>query len=559
MILRSLQIDHFGIWNGLKIGHLESGVNLFYGPNEVGKTTLMQFVRAIFYGFNSSRLAYGKPENPGACGGSLLFTGENGTFRLRRHVVEYPTGTDSVTLNPELPFYQQDVFLDRYRTQKWEDGLEIFNEAGIQETPFVLKKELGMTASLEADERRFSSIFAIGLQELQQLSVLEATEAASRLYHLSTGLERHTFQALCQELEEERRILLRPEDAMARLRTEEIPFLRDVEGFCSQMLAGPQTRAEQGWILQRLQNREILLHELENIRLQQKGYRQRKLEKETLRGELEELDSQLKQQEHQLHVLVVAQSLHDVWFQRVEAEEMLVKFSEGLSPEECSEDGLEKLREAYHLLRKNEARREELKTERERLLRKKRQLQEEFKKQTISSTFWRVIPQMESLLQQEEWVETLRHRREEKKRAIRDTEAQLAVDHRRLGLGEPDFSAEEPILQPDVHRIRSLRSPVQEVRQLLRKIRKERLRKREFLQQAEERELRIQHYMDSLPSRLGNLASEEKKIPGLPKEPSRQETFQEPSQVATFLGEIASKLRRQELNLQHLIQSLAAE
>ncbi len=30
-------------------------LNVIYGPNEAGKTTLMQFVRAVFFGFSSRR------------------------------------------------------------------------------------------------------------------------------------------------------------------------------------------------------------------------------------------------------------------------------------------------------------------------------------------------------------------------------------------------------------------------------------------------------------------------------------------------------------------------
>ena len=51
MIIQSLRIDRFGKWKGLKLKNLETGVNLFYGPNEAGKTTLMQFLRTIFTAF----------------------------------------------------------------------------------------------------------------------------------------------------------------------------------------------------------------------------------------------------------------------------------------------------------------------------------------------------------------------------------------------------------------------------------------------------------------------------------------------------------------------------
>ena len=38
MIIQSLRIDRFGKWKGLTLKNLETGINLFYGPNEAGKT-----------------------------------------------------------------------------------------------------------------------------------------------------------------------------------------------------------------------------------------------------------------------------------------------------------------------------------------------------------------------------------------------------------------------------------------------------------------------------------------------------------------------------------------
>ena len=55
MKISGLQIDRFGIWSGVRFDGLADGVNVFYGPNEAGKTTLMQFIRMVLYGFGSGR------------------------------------------------------------------------------------------------------------------------------------------------------------------------------------------------------------------------------------------------------------------------------------------------------------------------------------------------------------------------------------------------------------------------------------------------------------------------------------------------------------------------
>ena len=58
MKITALDIDRFGIWQGLSVSSLSDQVNVFYGPNEAGKTTIMQFIRAILYGFGDEKFRY---------------------------------------------------------------------------------------------------------------------------------------------------------------------------------------------------------------------------------------------------------------------------------------------------------------------------------------------------------------------------------------------------------------------------------------------------------------------------------------------------------------------
>ena len=50
MILKELNLIGFGKFQGKKI-KLEEGINLIYGENEMGKSTIHSFVDGIFYGF----------------------------------------------------------------------------------------------------------------------------------------------------------------------------------------------------------------------------------------------------------------------------------------------------------------------------------------------------------------------------------------------------------------------------------------------------------------------------------------------------------------------------
>ena len=50
MRITSLRIERFGVWENLNLPKISRGLNVFFGPNEAGKTTLMQFIRTCLYG-----------------------------------------------------------------------------------------------------------------------------------------------------------------------------------------------------------------------------------------------------------------------------------------------------------------------------------------------------------------------------------------------------------------------------------------------------------------------------------------------------------------------------
>ena len=72
MKINGLEIDGYGIWTGLKLEGLCDGLNVLYGPNEAGKTTLLQFIRSVLYGFSPARRRYFPPLRGGRPGGSAV-------------------------------------------------------------------------------------------------------------------------------------------------------------------------------------------------------------------------------------------------------------------------------------------------------------------------------------------------------------------------------------------------------------------------------------------------------------------------------------------------------
>lgn len=89
MIIRSFSIDRFGIFAGQGVPELSPGLNIFLGDNEAGKSTLLSFFRAMFFGYQRAgrnRFDYlGSGVTAALSGGSLALSSGQGThFNLIR-------------------------------------------------------------------------------------------------------------------------------------------------------------------------------------------------------------------------------------------------------------------------------------------------------------------------------------------------------------------------------------------------------------------------------------------------------------------------------------------
>lgn len=186
MKINALEVAGFGVWNGLKIEGLSEGLNVFYGPNEAGKTTLMQFVRSMFYGFSPERRRYLPPLHGGQPGGSIHLTGPHGRFRISR----YDNGD-----HPGEP-----------------ERLTLAAADGTRQGEHFLK-----TLLYDVDEKIYNNVFAVGLRELQELATLSDTEAASLLYNLSIGLDRVSLVDVMRELNASRNRLLDDQGAPSQV------------------------------------------------------------------------------------------------------------------------------------------------------------------------------------------------------------------------------------------------------------------------------------------------------------------------------------------------------
>lgn len=159
MRITDIHIEGFGVWHDLTIGKLSPEITAFYGPNEAGKTTLMQFLRSVLYGMSPERRKrYLPPFAGGRPGGWLKVDGEDGPMQINRIADRGPSDVGKVTV-------------------KTSDG----NEHGDR----LLREALE-----HVDEVTYNNVFAVGLRDIQELGSLSGTAAAQWLYRLTSGLDR---------------------------------------------------------------------------------------------------------------------------------------------------------------------------------------------------------------------------------------------------------------------------------------------------------------------------------------------------------------------------------
>lgn len=97
MRLTDIQIDGFGVLAGVQFEELAPGLNVVHGPNGCGKTTLLQFLRGVWKGFDEARCRrFLPPLAGGTPGGSIGLTGGERSFRVTRQAL--PNNTDRLAI-----------------------------------------------------------------------------------------------------------------------------------------------------------------------------------------------------------------------------------------------------------------------------------------------------------------------------------------------------------------------------------------------------------------------------------------------------------------------------
>lgn len=283
MKVRDIQIDGFGVWSGLSVDSMPEGMTVFYGPNEAGKTTLMQFLRTMLYGFTAERRQrYLPPVFAGKPGGAMRVSGPGGGYEIARRA----------TLNDPSIVGQ----------------LTVTSSDGITQGQHRLTSLLG-----SVDESIFTNVFAIGLRELQELSTLDDTAAADELYKLSSGLDRVSL----------------------------VDVMRQLKAARGQIVS---SSADVGQMTGMIAKREKLRDELEQLTVRGRRWGELAAHRKNQQNEIEELKQRVSQWELEAKAVETSLQVRDPWVQRDLARGRLKALNARV---DLPENAIDKLREIH--------------------------------------------------------------------------------------------------------------------------------------------------------------------------------------------------------------------
>lgn len=261
MKITNLDIEGFGVWTGLRVERLSDTLNVFYGPNEAGKTTLLQFIRSMLYGFSPARQRYLPAVHGGRPGGTLDVNGPHGRFQIARY-----NSADDGSPGEQLTLTAPD---------------------GTRQGEHFVKVLLS-----NVEESVFNNVFAVGLTEIQELATLADTEAAELLYNLTAGLDRVSLVEVLHALETSRNRIL------------------DAEGRPCQVAS-------------LLAEREKLRVEIEELETINHRFAHLAAERDQLHGEVTHLEEESNRVERLARVADLALAVRDRWNRRAALDEQL--------------------------------------------------------------------------------------------------------------------------------------------------------------------------------------------------------------------------------------------
>lgn len=211
MRISAFHADGFGLLHDQGLDRLCPQLCLFEGPNESGKSTLVELLRFLLFGDPGPRARRRPPLRGGSPGGRLHLRTEAGEEFLLERGVAGPTirrlGEGGDRVEPGAPDEP---------SERWFGGL---------------------------DRTTFDRVFAIGLEELQGLDVIEEEAFRGRLLAAGSGLGEVDLPAVLGRLDRELRGLLLLRGQRPRL-NRRLARARKIDGDVAELQQQPERYRE---------------------------------------------------------------------------------------------------------------------------------------------------------------------------------------------------------------------------------------------------------------------------------------------------------------------------
>ena len=274
MKITSLEIERFGLWSGLTLPELSDGINVFYGANEAGKSTLMEFIRATLYGFGGDRQRFVRIPSK---------THQSRSADARHDLAPFVTSGGMLEMKSNNG--------DQYRLRRMflpdqpgnEDQIDIQTPDGIKQGTHLLRSLVS-----GVDEQTFNNVFSIGLDELQRLASLNDTEAAEMLFRLSVGMDRVAIIDTIKELSARR----------------------------NKILNIAETEGKPSLLTQLLVRREKIVEELAETKRLVRHYVQLRNERRIVDRTIANLEEDLAKQQKEKRLYEITKNAEPIWIRR---------------------------------------------------------------------------------------------------------------------------------------------------------------------------------------------------------------------------------------------------
>jgi uncharacterized protein YhaN len=402
MKLLALEIEGYGVWSGLKLQRMSEGLNVVYGPNEAGKSTLLHFIRSALYGFAPERRRYLPPLHGGRPGGWLEVSGAAGQFQIARY-----TSADG---DPRL------------------DETLITAADGARQGDQAIK-----TLLAGIDEATFNNVFAVSLNEMQELATLSDTQAADVLYRITAGLDRVSLVEVMRDLETARNQIL------------------DQRGGPSQ-------------ITQLTNQREQICRQIEEQQAHARTYVRLAGDRDALQRELSRMEEEKEELLKQLDLRDLAAAVRDRWRRHRALGAELSSLGEQIT---VPADSVERLEAIKQRAQKHQA-------GLERLHRRHQSLRREAEELNVNEALGRHGARITATLEQGPWLRALEGQIAELEKQRNDLHATMFAEYEKMGLGGAPGGAPStlgpgrlPHFAPQV--LTRLRNPGRRVRECLKK------------------------------------------------------------------------------------------